>query len=374
MTWATVSSSTVVAPRRPLTVGAACHGGSLYRHRSDAQSRPGPARASSAGRRATGAGRGGQGPDLGRLQGAPLPGRQARVAHRPDAGAHEAPHRMADGLAHAADLAVAPLVDDDAQHARAPARPPRAGAVSPSSSSTPWRSARRAPGAGVPPSTSARYSLATPWDGWVSSWASAPSLVRMSRPSVSGRAGRPGRPGARPAPASITVGRPCGSSAVVTTPSGLFKQVVDEVGRHRHEGAVDLDPSTVDGSIRRPSAATSPSTVTRPSAISSSQARREPIPTRARTFWRRSPVRRRRQAASTPRPSADWQVALELAGHLGPGQEVLDRRQLLERVEPEALQEEVGGAEEGRLAGPVGAADRPRCSPAARAGGPRRRR
>ena len=83
--------------------------------------------------------------------------------------------------------------------------------------------------------------------------------------------------------------------------------------------------------MRRPSIATSPSTRTRPAAISSSQARREPIPTRARTFWRRSPsgsgVVRGRLDPETQRR---LQVTLEIPGHLGPGKEVLHRRELLE--------------------------------------------
>src|SRR4051794_41171279 len=42
-------------------------------------------------------------------------------------------------------------------------------------------------------------------------------------------------------------------------------------------------------STRRPRTATSPFTRTLPSAISSSQWRRLPMPARARTFWSRSP-------------------------------------------------------------------------------------
>ncbi len=62
--------------------------------------------------------------------------------------------------------------------------PTTAGAVRPSSRSTPSRNRRSSPGPGVP-STSARYSLATPWEGWASRWASSPSFVRMMSPSVS---------------------------------------------------------------------------------------------------------------------------------------------------------------------------------------------
>ena len=101
--------------------------------------------------------------------------------------------------------------------------PTSAGAVRPSSSSTPWRSRRSAPGAGVPPSTSATYSLSTPCEGWESSCASAPSLVRISRPSVSWSRRPTGNTRGSAGTSSITVGRPWGSAAVVMTPTGLFK-------------------------------------------------------------------------------------------------------------------------------------------------------
>ena len=110
----------LVDRRRPAQTpdgGSSCHGGSLYRDRPEPLVKGIP-RPGSPPRRAPGAGRGGQGPDLAGLEGAPLPGRQVRVAHRPDAGADEPPHRVADGAAHAADLAVASLVDDEAQDAR----------------------------------------------------------------------------------------------------------------------------------------------------------------------------------------------------------------------------------------------------------------
>src|SRR6185312_592230 len=108
--------------------------------------------------------------------------------------------------------------------------------------------------------------------------------------------------------------------------------------------------------------ATSPSTVTRPAAISSSQARREPRPARARTFCRRSlsvpagsgvPGDAPASGVVAGRLDAEAQrgthFALEVARHLGAGEEVLDGRQLRQRVEAESLQEELGRAEERRL-------------------------
>src|SRR5580704_3264337 len=115
VTWATVSSSTVVAPRRPLTMSA----GGIAGHSTGIASaaplsgllrvrvRCGCARDR----------RGRQRPDLGGGQVAPPPRGQVRVAYRADPRPHEAAHGMPDGVAHAADLAVAALVDDEPQHA-----------------------------------------------------------------------------------------------------------------------------------------------------------------------------------------------------------------------------------------------------------------
>ena len=120
--------------------------------------------------------------------------------------------------------------------------PTSAGAVTPSSSTTPWRSVRNAPAAGVPPSTSATYSLATPCEGWVSSWDSAPSFVRIKQAlgvaveTADGEhAGLGGHQRQHGRPALRVVGR--GDDVV-----RLVQQVVDEVGRRRHQHAVDLDP------------------------------------------------------------------------------------------------------------------------------------
>ena len=57
-------------------------------------------------------------------------------------------HRVADGLAHAPHLAVAALVDREPQQRRGGTSATCAGAVIPSSSSTPSRSRRSAPGDG----------------------------------------------------------------------------------------------------------------------------------------------------------------------------------------------------------------------------------
>ena len=78
-------------------------------------------------------------------------GRELRIGERTDARAHEPAHRMTDLRAHAADDALAPFLQHDLERAAAVvrrcttcARTARAG---PSSSSTPSRSARNAPGA-----------------------------------------------------------------------------------------------------------------------------------------------------------------------------------------------------------------------------------
>ena len=97
----------------------------------------------------------------------------------------------------------------------------RAGAVMPSSSSTPSRRRRTSPADGSP-STWTRYSLGTPNEGWVSRWVSSPSLVTMMSPSES-RSSRPtGKTRGSGGTRATTVGRPWVSSAVETTPGGLL--------------------------------------------------------------------------------------------------------------------------------------------------------
>jgi len=85
---------------------------------------------------------------------------------------------------------------------------------------------------------------------------------------------------------SITVGRPCGSAAVVMT-RPVCSPRNRPIGCHGKQDAVDLHPRR--GHVDAPPrVATSPSTVTRPAAIISSHTRREPCPARASTFWSRS--------------------------------------------------------------------------------------
>src|SRR5256885_15694854 len=90
--------------------------------------------------------------------------------------------------------------------------------------------------------------------------------------------------------------------------------------------------TTLAGSTLSPSVAVCPSTVTRPAAMSSSQARREPTPAAARTFCRRSSV-----------------VGIgDLVRVVG--QERRERRQFLDAVQAELLQEQGRGAVQERAA------------------------
>src|SRR6266545_820424 len=93
-------------------------------------------------------------------------------------------------------------------------------------------------------------------------------------------------------------------------------------------------PSTwitaVRGSTRRPnSVTTAPSTLTRPSAISSSAALLDPTPAFASTFCRRTP--------------SDCSDVIDRV-HLG--QQRGDRRQILQRGQSDSLKEQFGGAEQ----------------------------
>src|SRR4051794_37749860 len=134
------------------------------------------------------------------------------------------------------------------------------------------------------------------------------------------------------------------------------------------------------GSTRWPMWATSPSTLTRPSSISSSHARRDPTPARARTFWSLS------DPSASDGPDilrlglevhlgsvfyvhirvglgvgfvgravvgldVDPQTLLERLDHVGTGDELGQRRQLVERVDAESLEQQRRGAEEHGLAG-----------------------
>src|SRR5713226_379435 len=106
-----------------------------------------------------------------------------------------------------------------------PATSTSAGAVLPSSRSTPLRSSSRSLALGLP-ATTATYSLATLYRGCVSRNASSPSSVSTRRPLVSasrrptGKSRCPDRPSSPTA--SSTVVRDASSFAVVITPTGLL--------------------------------------------------------------------------------------------------------------------------------------------------------
>src|SRR5438067_10426303 len=109
------------------------------------------------------------------------------------------------------------------------------------------------------------------------------------------------------------------------------------------------------GSTRCPRTATEPLTVTRPSSMSSSHARRLPKPARASTFCSRSPsaVTRRSLAGHSPitrRSLAGSQPLFEDLDHLRPGHEVAERGKVVEGVEAETLEELARGAVEHGLA------------------------
>ena len=96
--------------------------------------------------------------------------------------------------------------------------------------------------------------------------------------------------------------------------------------------------------------------------MSSSQARRGPEPGAGQHLLEAlALVARRRRGPSQPlspiTEARGLQVPLEVARHVGAGQEVLHRGELGERVQPEALEEEVCRAEKRRLAGAFGVAD-----------------
>src|SRR5918999_846092 len=84
--------------------------------------------------------------------------------------------------------------------------------------------------------------------------------------------------------------------------------------------------------------ARSPLTFTRPCRISSSTARRDPNPARARTFWSRSP-----SSLTLPRSRSGRELVLH---GLGIGHEVAQWRQLLQRPEPKAIDELLGWSQQ----------------------------
>src|SRR5437764_13254900 len=95
-------------------------------------------------------------------------------------------------------------------------------------------------------------------------------------------------------------------------------------------------PSTsmrsISTSALSPSVATRPLTVTRPASISSSQVRRLPSPTPARIFCRRSP-----SLGGIERVGK--QPLFERFHHLRTGDELPEAREVVERREPEPLEE-----------------------------------
>jgi hypothetical protein len=164
-------------------------------------------------------------------------------------------------------------------------------ATCPSGRVTPSAKRCSASGPGTP-STIATYSFSTPALGCITMLAHVPSLVSNKRPSVS-RSSRPtvkSRSGR--CTSANTVGRPCGSRAVATTPGGLLS-----IRYTWRDGDGSGRPSTVItsrlGSACAPgSSTTRPLTATRPAAISRSAPRREATPASARILCTRILLRR----------------------------------------------------------------------------------
>ncbi len=104
----------------------------------------------------------------------------------------------------------------------------------------------RPPGAGAAgrpaegtPSTSTRYSFSTPKEGWVRRWASSPSLVRTSSPSLSASSLPTGNTRGSSGTSSSTVGRSEGVVGGGDDAGRLVQQVVDEPREHRQGDAVE---------------------------------------------------------------------------------------------------------------------------------------
>ena len=125
----------------------------------------------------------------------------------------------------------------------AAARRARAGAVTPSSSCTPRRSATQR---GVAHRAAADTRAVGPRGprsaGWVSRFASSPSLVSRISPLLSASRRPTGYSRSPPAGTSCTtVGRPCVSRAVETTPTGLCTREDDLRLGVGERAAVDVD-------------------------------------------------------------------------------------------------------------------------------------
>ncbi len=156
-----------------------------------------------------------------------------------------------------------------------------AGAVSPSSSITPRRSACSA-SLPTTPRTRTSYSFSTWKRGWSNRPARSPSLVSSSSPVLSRSSLPTGNTRARVGTHSTTVRRPLASVAALSTPAGLFRS------QYSLGSAAIGRPSTamswMSGSADAPSSAVTPSIVTLPALISSSLARREAKPASRERF------------------------------------------------------------------------------------------
>ena len=160
----------------------------------------------------------------------------------------------------------------------------------PSSSSTPL--ARRCTtSSATSPWMRQTYSRWMFEEGCIRALASSPSVVSSSRPVVlmSRRPTAIQREPFRRGRDSNTVGRPSGSSRVVTSPSGLLYSST-RAGSVRALATKTLPSSSTRSPLQTdwPVRATSPLTFTRPWAMRSSSARREPRPAWASTLCRRS--------------------------------------------------------------------------------------
>src|SRR5690606_16550054 len=135
------------------------------------------------------------------------------------------------------------------------------------------------------------YSRSISCEGCIIALASSPSVVSSSRPVVL-MSRRPIEIQRAPLSAgseSRMVGRPSGSSRVVTSPSGLL--YISTRGGSVSAVATNMRPSTsmrAPPAMLMPTVATSPLTLTMPSAMRCSSARREPSPACASTLCSRS--------------------------------------------------------------------------------------
>ena len=234
------------------------------------------------------------------------------------------------------------------------------------------RAARPALGS---PSTSTRYSLATPWEGWVSSWVSV-AVVGQHQQALGVLVEAPDRE--HPGLVGNEVGH--GGSALGVRGGGHHPGRLVQAGSGRGRGrpAPGRRRRSPRPRARRPAdrgPATSPSTVTRPSG---DQLLAGPAAAVAERGRAPSAGARRRVSCSAVdvahRAGGRAEAVLELAHHLGAGQEVLDRRAVGRGCRGRGAPRTARWCRRappgpGRSARPP-----PRCSRAARAGGPPRRR